>query len=122
MLVGMVKVLAKFGTRFQPKRRWAQFSLASLLVMVAMLCVPLAWLGPKMQSKRREREAIAAVRRMDGSAWYGYQLDQRGMVLRNASSPPGPAWIKELVGDDFFADIERVGGNNARYNDAVTYD
>jgi hypothetical protein len=42
---GMAKPLAKLISMLTPKRRWAQFSLFTMFVVVTVLCVPLVWLG-----------------------------------------------------------------------------
>ena len=36
---GMAKPLAKLLSMLTPKRRWAQFSLGTMFVVVALLCV-----------------------------------------------------------------------------------
>ena len=39
MLMGMAKPLPKLLLMLTPKRRWAQFSLLTMLVVVTVLCV-----------------------------------------------------------------------------------
>jgi len=39
----------------KPNRRWLQFRLRSLLVLATVLCVPLGWLGHRMEQVRREQ-------------------------------------------------------------------
>ena len=43
----------------KPKRRWFQFSLKSLGVLVALICVGLAWLAYERSVVQERREAIA---------------------------------------------------------------
>jgi len=40
MLAGMANALTKLVPLIKPKRRWAQFSLASMFVVVTVLCRP----------------------------------------------------------------------------------
>ena len=40
------------------KLRWCQFSLRSLLIFMVVAAIPCAWLGKKIEHKRREREAV----------------------------------------------------------------
>ena len=42
---GMAISLAKFSALLTPKRRWAQFSVATMMIVVTVLCVWLAWRG-----------------------------------------------------------------------------
>ena len=58
MLVGMAKPLAKLVKLLTPKRRWAQFSLATLLAVVAVLCVGLSLV---IAPAERQRRAVAAI-------------------------------------------------------------
>ena len=50
MLVGMAKPLAKLVSMLTPKRRWAQFSLATMFVVVTAVCL---WLGDYVNPIRR---------------------------------------------------------------------
>ena len=42
------------------KRRWYQFSLKTLLVVVSLSCFGFAWIGWRMQQARENRERVAA--------------------------------------------------------------
>jgi hypothetical protein len=90
------------------KRRWFQFSLRSLLIAVAVVAVPCAWLGHKIEQKRRQRDAVEAIRRLGGRVKFGDQIDFDGVPLAGDRRPPGPLWFRELLGDDFFADVKSV--------------
>src|SRR5258708_658317 len=60
---GMVKPLAKLISMLTPKRRWAQFSLASMFVVVTVLCV---WLSVVANRAHRQRDAVAAIEAVGG--------------------------------------------------------
>src|SRR5262249_2001048 len=78
------------------RRRWLRYSLRTLLVAVTILCV---WLGLKVNSARRQREAVATLTRSGADVSFDYQ------TANNATpdaSPPGPAWLRNLIGDDYF--------------------
>ena len=59
------------------KRRWFQFSLRSLLIVVVIVAIPCAWLGWKIDQKRRECEAVAAIIKAGGIVVYDYQKPSR---------------------------------------------
>jgi hypothetical protein len=63
-------------------------------------------LGIKVRAKHRERETIKAIQEVGGSVYYDYECDPPG--LGAALRPPGPAWLRMVLGDDFFADVSAV--------------
>jgi hypothetical protein len=88
-------------------RRWFQFSLRSLLIFTLICAVACAWLGRKIEQKRREREAVEAIVRDGFSVMYDSQLDPRGTPYSN-DRPPGPDWLRKVLGDNFFSEAKRV--------------
>ena len=92
------------------KRRWFQFSLRSLLIFTAIAAVACGWLGRKIEQKRREHEAAEAIRKLGGVVNYNYQ---RGAgprpSWRLSGEPSGSAWLRKLLGENFFSEIEFVG-------------
>jgi len=48
------------------RRRWYQFSVRTLLIMVTISAVPLGWVGWKLEQGRRERAVIAWIEEMGG--------------------------------------------------------
>ena len=90
----MARPLAKLISLLTPERRWAQFSLGTMFVVVTVLCVLCAWLAVKVNRAHRQRDAVDAIRRLGGYAAY---------------EPAGPSWLRELLGDDFFAHVVEAG-------------
>ena len=81
-------------TTSKPRRRWFQYSLRTLLVLMLLVCIGMGWLAVKMQRVRREREAVAAIERLGGWCVYGDP--------DSAEESRGRAWLRKLLGDDFF--------------------
>jgi hypothetical protein len=77
------------------KRRWFQFSLRSLLIFTLLCAVGSAWVAQRMERKRQEREAVDAIRGIGGTVEYDY----------TGAEPPGPAWLRRLLGDNFFSEV-----------------
>jgi hypothetical protein len=86
----------------KPKRRWFRFNLRSLLVLVTIACVGFGWLGVKVRAKQREREAVKALRDLGGEVRYDYEFNSNWSEVENPT-PPGPEWLRELLGNDIFA-------------------
>ena len=90
-----------------------QYSLRSLLLLVTLTCVFLAWFGPRYRAACEQRAAVAGVRGLGANVYYDYEhhadrpwpTDGSGV---GPSAPPGPAWARRLLGIDFFADAVEV--------------
>jgi hypothetical protein len=63
---GMAKPIAKLLSMLTPNRRWAQFSLATMFVVVTVLCV---WLAAQVRRANRQREVMAAIEPLGGGRW-----------------------------------------------------
>jgi len=90
------------------RRRWYQFSLRTLLIVVLVLSLPLGWIGWKLEKAREQRKAVEAILKEGASVWYDYQMKKETGVLIPGAEPPGPAWLRKLLGDDVFADVVQV--------------
>lgn len=93
-------------TETTPKRRWFRFSLRTLLVVVLLLSLPLGWFAVKLRQAEKQRKAVEAIREARGRVVYDYELKDDEFYVR--PEPPGPAWLRRLVGDDFFADVVHI--------------
>jgi len=100
----MVKLLSFPKVRFQ-------YRLKTLFVLVVVVAVPCCWLTWTMEAKRRERANVAAIKELGGVC----------MDCENPQDyePPGPAWLRSLLGDDFFANVVRVNLFDSRDTDAA---
>ena len=94
----------------KPKRRWRlpRWTMKTMFVGVTIVCV---WFGLLSQSAKEQKRAVEALREFDGvTIAYDYEV----RVLDNGYwepipkaefSPPGPAWLSDLIGIDYFADV-----------------
>ena len=81
----------------RPKRRWLQFSLRTLLVVMTVLCVgPGSYIAYEQQKARRQRTAVEAMEKLGGSIEYDNARPRRSAAVR---------W---LLGDDTFRNLRRV--------------
>ena len=83
-------------------RRRLQYSL-TLLVFMLLANVAMALFFPRWKAARQQRDAVAADRAMGGFVFYDYEISAVRSCASTAA-PPGPAWARRLLGDDFFAD------------------
>ena len=56
-----------------------------------------------MRRAERQRRAVQAIRKAGGQVCYDYEFD---FLVK--PKPPGPAWLRRLVGIDFFANVVHV--------------
>ena len=82
------------------KRHWFQFqfSLRTLLIFALIAALGCAWLGRKIERKRREQAIVDAIRERGGVVEYDYINGE----------PSGPAWLRWLLGDNLFDDVKRA--------------
>jgi hypothetical protein len=89
--------------------RWRfQFSIRSLLVLVVVVAIPCSWMGVEMKKAREQKEAVGSIKKLRGGNWYDYRFQKPVNPLRSPSGPPEPAWLRNLLGEDFFATVVDV--------------
>jgi hypothetical protein len=83
--------------------RWRfQFSILCLLLLFVVVAVPCSWLATEMKAARKQREAVAAIEKAGGKVGYDYEPDP---YLVPDAEPPGPAWLRKLLGNDLFVSV-----------------
>jgi len=82
------------------KRRRFRFSLRTMLAVVVLLSLPLGWFALKMREAERQRRAVEAIRKAGGLVVYDYEMER--LESRLQPDPPGPEWLRKLVGEDLF--------------------
>jgi hypothetical protein len=87
-----------------PKRRlrWYQYSLRSLFVLTVLVAIGGSWFAWKKQQVERERVAAKVFKELGGSVDYNWGYFAKA---RPNTQPPGPAWLRGWLGDDFFAHV-----------------
>jgi hypothetical protein len=90
-----------------PKLRWYQFSLRSLIKFVtrcAILCVVGASLALVPSWVMRQADIADAIKELGGSVRW--------------SQPSGPVWLRSLLGDEFFEHVESANLDHTQITDA----
>jgi hypothetical protein len=102
------------------KLRWYQFSLRSLLVAVTLFGIACSWFAVKMGQANRQKKAVEVLLKSGGNVFYDYQYDASGSLTKaffaGKATPPGPTWLRQWLGDDFFTNA--VGLHPNRTTDA----
>jgi len=90
------------------KRRWFQFSLRSLLIFTTAVAIACCWVERRLERKRKERAAVKRIEALSGCASYDYE-NAPAKAGTAAREPFGPAFLRRLLGDDFFGEVTRIG-------------
>ena len=98
-VVGWFGVALIFRLRFQ-------FSLRLLLVLVVIVALPCSWLAVEMRKAGEQKAAVERLRALGAWIWYDHEPEKGNPFA--AVEPPGPALLRSLLGDDFFADVAGV--------------
>jgi hypothetical protein len=72
----------------------------SLRVMMLLVLVVACWLGSISNKARRQRGAVEAIKQYGGYVQYDWEMS----VVR-PPTPPGPKWLRSLIGDDYFQEV-----------------
>ncbi|HET6879485.1 MAG TPA: PDZ domain-containing protein [Pirellulales bacterium] len=91
-----------------------RYSLRLLLVVVTAFSI---WLGLYIARVREQRSVIAALEAMNFKVEYSFETDEYGASLPKSHSPPGPAWLRTWLGDDFFANVTAVHDRKSKATD-----
>jgi hypothetical protein len=85
-----------------PKRRWYQFSLKAMLVVMTLACVGLGWLAYERNELRKREVAIAAIEKLGG------------IVEFDADQPFRPNWLRTLLGLKSGGEVVRLDFNDTQ--------
>src|SRR5262245_3580204 len=80
-----------------PWRRRLRFSVRALMVLVLIIGGGLGWV---IHRARVQRDAVATIRRAGGDVAYSWQWSG-GRPVFPRSKPPGPDWLRRILGPDF---------------------
>ena len=90
----------------KPKRRWFQFSLATLLLLTLVCAVLLALF---VVPAERQRRSAAFIESLGGYVQYSDEGDKAALA---------PAWLREWLGQDHFQSVRAVDLSETHISDA----
>ncbi|HJS07017.1 MAG TPA: hypothetical protein VJ809_05130 [Pirellulales bacterium] len=100
--------------RFGIRRRWLRISTRTLLLIVLVLCVWLAYVSNR--ARKQEELVRRLVNEGRGVVAYHHQIDANGKGIPDAPLP-GPAWLRRLIGDHAFLSLRVVALNTSNEDD-----
>ena len=84
--------------------------------MLVMLTVFGVWLGVQVNRANHQKAVVRWLTENGGVGYYGWQLDKDGQKNGNRH-PPGPAWLRDQIGDEYFQDVVGVDAHSATLDD-----
>lgn len=102
-------------------RRWFQYSLRTLLVLVTAFAVACSWFACRLKRAERQKNAVESLTKSGARVFYDYEVDQSRKVVSGAK-PPGPAWLRDLVGDHFLTTVVVVDLNHEPWQEGQITD
>ena len=98
-------------TNPKPRRRWRQFSLRTLFVLLTVACVGLAWLGRKAYRAWEQNEAVEWVWEMGGSVSYDDEFDE--------DEVPSLVSVVQLLATPYFQEASDVDMHGRQVKDVT---
>ena len=89
------------------KLRWYQYSLRSLLILMLVASFGMSWIAVRMKRARQQKEAVKEIEKAGGWVIYDYEVDEFFTPL-SSPVPPGPIWLRNHLGEHFFASVVEV--------------
>lgn len=84
-------------------RRFTRYSLRTMLLVLFALSVWFGWISVRVQNQRK---AVESIQQGGGQVVYDYERDPADARKSIPNpEPPGPAWLRDLVGEDWFSDV-----------------
>jgi hypothetical protein len=101
------------------KLHWYQFRLRTLLFGVFLVSLGMSWFAVRMQRAREQEAAARELNKFeDAFIYYDCVVENRlGFGPEENNTPRGPAWLRGLLGDDFFNDVTRVNLSGTETDD-----
>ena len=110
--LGVLLLLLWFALSLLTRIRF-QFSIRSLLVLVAISAALLGWLRIEMERGQRQAEVVAELEESGANVYYHYEFDEAGDLIKNAE-PTIPGWVRAIVGNDAFTRVKLVSHHGAK--------
>ncbi len=94
-----------------------QFSMRFLLAAVAVAAVPCCWMTNEMKEAQIQAATVSEIREHFG--YVTYDCENHEEIIFKAKHPSSPEWLRNLLGRDFFDEVEYIDFGDPRAGDAA---
>ena len=84
------------------KTCWLRVTTRRMMLLTLILAV---LLGDRVHKARVQRQTLAALAKMNAYVLFDYQINDKGKYDSNLTEPPGPQWLHDLIGPEFFRTV-----------------
>ena len=98
----------------RPWQRYLRFSVRGMIVVVLVSGGGLGWFAHLARQARIQRNAVAAITKLGGSALYDWQFEGNQLRLKKGTNiisnevPGWPKWLVDRLGVDTFGSVTQV--------------
>ncbi len=104
-LEALSKIDNSLPEKVPTKSRLSRYSLRSLLVAIAVLCLLFAWGSFKVHRATKQQAAVNTLTRKGAFVWYDYEVAEDGGIYSEIDaqgrfvdpSPPEPQWLRRVL-------------------------
>lgn len=97
-------------TRRGLPRRCQRVSLRVALLVLTLLALGFGWIADQAHQQRR---LVDAVRAKNGPLFYEWRFDPQGnSIPEDRVQLPGPEWLREALGEEYFGDVCYVSAHD----------
>lgn len=79
-----------------------------LLLLLVLASVGVSWFAVTMRRATIQAASVKAIEQGGGCVEYDYEVDTLGGMQSSSAKPPATAWLRSLLGVDFFANVVGV--------------
>lgn len=100
-------------------RRWYRFTMRRLLLLISVSAVFAFALSMLWNRAVQQRQIVQSIVDLGGTIQYDYHKMKadKPNVFDPTSTPPGPAWLRALAGEEHFQDVIMVNLSNKDITD-----
>jgi hypothetical protein len=95
----------RLSTQLRWRRPHIRVRMRTLTEMILLSACGMGWMAYRA---RVQREAVAAVRRVNGGVRYEWQAVSKDGLIVYDSSPRAPKWLVDMIGVDYFGSVVGV--------------
>jgi hypothetical protein len=114
----MTHPLTKVHPAKRPRLRWYQYSLRTLFLLTLIVSLLMSWHAVRMKRAKAQQKAVDAILAVNGWVQYDCQFDEQGNLDKGATGY-GPAWLRKLLGPDYFDTTVDAAVETAEQMEAV---
>jgi Leucine-rich repeat (LRR) protein len=92
----------------KPRSAHFRTTIRGTMLIILIIGLLLGFVAARVNRARVQRETLSAIKVLNAYVLFDHQIDARGKYDPRASRPPGPRWLQNLIGPEYFQTIYTV--------------